>query len=259
MTNVVLCPKCGGRKEVYESSFGADSGTPLYQCPLCDGRGWIRVDPVSQDDFDNMKSVALSSMETAENLMDECTKRADRIKELETELERTRAGERAADKEIERLRMKIFDIEGLEDLVTTELEADILCFRSAVKGFRALVGEKDIRIEDLETQRDFIGKTRDTREKELLEIINDLTNENKRLEAYHDCVRDVHQAREMEFATVSERYEIDLGLLDEMLKVVNPLIKSGTYANRDEELLTRQMHSLCQTVVRFRRDHNIVG
>lgn len=227
MSGIVLCPNCGGQKTASKPPYIAgdvnswvSSSIPMYPCPTCDGQGWIRVDSVPQEDFDSIKSVALSSMETAENLMDECAKRADMIKEL---------------------------------------EATIICFRSAVKGFKAVVGEKDLRIADLETQRDFIGKTRDVREKELLEIINDLTNENKRLEAYHDCVRDVHQAREMEFATVSERYEIDLGLLDEMLKVVNPLIKSGTYANRDEELLTRQMHSLCQTVVRFRRDHNIVG
>lgn len=129
MTSISLCPNCGGQKIVSKPPYIAgdvnawvSSGTPTYPCPTCDGRGWIQVDSVLQEDFVAIKSIALSAMETAENMMDECTKRADRIKELETALERTISGEHAVDKEVERLRAKISDIEVREDLVTTELE-----------------------------------------------------------------------------------------------------------------------------------------
>lgn len=89
MTNIVMCPKCGGLKKVLfierDVNTWFSSYTPTCPCPTCDGKGWVdtEVGAVSQDDFNNVKFVALSAMETAENLMDECTKRADRIKELE--------------------------------------------------------------------------------------------------------------------------------------------------------------------------------
>jgi chromosome segregation ATPase len=231
MTSIVLCPNCGGQKTVSKPPYiagdvnaWADSGTPTYPCPTCDGRGWIRADSTSQDDFDTVKFVALSSMETAENLMDECTKRADRIKELEAELGSMVAVNHAAEREIERLRTKISDIEGQEDLVTTELghrvgvaerqlhvmkemrdevledwekkrgdvarlqtvvhelEADEVCLNSSIKAFRAVIGEKDLRIADMESQREMVHKVHDAREEELLGIINDLTNENRGLQ-----------------------------------------------------------------------------
>jgi hypothetical protein len=172
---------------------------------------------VLQEDFVAIKSVALSAMETAENMMDECTKRADRIKELEVALERTISGEHAVDKEVERLCAKISDIEGREDLVTTELEhracvaedklrvvkemcdemledwekkrgevarlktivheleADEVCLNSSIKAFRTVIGEKDLRTADMESQCYMVRKMRNRREEELLEIIDDLT------------------------------------------------------------------------------------
>lgn len=270
MTSVVLCPNCGGQKTVSKPPYIAGdvnawvgSGTPTYPCPTCDGRGWIRVDSTSQDDFDNVKLVALSSMETAENLMDECTKRADRIKELEAttarlesdvkslntlvgekelriidlksmcsiarnahnrreeelhetiddlvaESERTRAGERVADKEIERLRAKILDIEGREYLVTTELE------------HRASAAEDRLRV---------VKEMRD-------ELLEDW---------------------EVKRATVI-RDEADLELLEDILKIVNPLIKSGNYAQPMAfyQMLSKGMNELCRTVIDFRRKHDIV-
>jgi hypothetical protein len=225
MNNIALCPNCGGQKTITKPPYIAgdvnawvSSSTPTYPCPTCEGRGWIRVDSVSQDEFGCIKSVALSSMETAETLMDECAKRADMIKELETELEHTTAWGHAVDKEIEKLRMKIFDIEGREDLVTAELE------------HRADVAEN---------QRDIIAETN---MKNLVEL-GDLRI------VIHDL------------ESVIDRDTIDLELLDDILKIVNPLIKSGDYAKpaAESRLLAIRMHGVCQTVVQFRRKYNIVG
>ena len=451
MNNVVLCPNCGGQKTVPKPPYivgdansWVSSSMEAFSCPACDGRGWIRVDSVTQDDFDCIKSIALSSMETAENLMDECTKRADKIKELEaqvhslteqrdrfarvntrlmqkedeqydalcehvaythlieserdstiryltkehnndikeletrcntlnkacerreisilkesdklatknillgnmllqneSEIKRLESsyrsaliaisvterslecrdgmvarletvnkelktalghmadGEHEADKEIERLRTKIFDIDGREDLVTMELEhracvaeeqlcvvkemrdelleewekkrgevarlktvvheleAAIVGFKSAENGFRALVDNKDLRIADLESRREMVRKTHDAKEEELLGIINDLTNENHGLEN----VVDTCTAAIRDLGCVCNRDSGDLEMLDSILGIVNPLIKSGAYAkpSANSRLLSIRMHELCQTVVQFRRKHNIVG
>lgn len=90
MSDIALCPNCGGQKTTSKPPYIAGdvnswvaSDIPMYPCPTCDGHGWILVDSVPQEDFTAMKSAALLSMGTAENLMDECIKRADRIKELE--------------------------------------------------------------------------------------------------------------------------------------------------------------------------------
>lgn len=287
MSNIVLCPNCGGQKKISKPPYIAgdvnawvSSGTSTYPCPTCEGRGWIRVDSVPQDKFDCIKSVALSSMETAETLMGECAKRADRIKELETSLKRTEAGELAADKEIERLRSKMFDIEGREDLVTTELEHQIEL--------------RDAKIEKLQ-DGDYshspieIVSRRDERIEELLETINDLTSENKRLEdgiessvsnkdmetlvdiTWTSCSTLIHSKyseyiKTLESCTENmlseyEHDKIDLELLDDILEIVNPLIKNGAYAKpaAESRLLATRMYGLCQTVVLFRRKHNIVG
>jgi len=83
----------------------------------------------------------------------------------------------------------------------------------------------------------------------------------KELEAYHNRVRDTHQAREVEFRKTCEKYEIDLELMNEMMKVVNPLIKSGAYAkpSANSRSLAIHMHGLCQIVVQYRHKHGIVG
>ena len=88
MPTAVLCPNCGGAKTVSKPQYIAgdintwSGGTTMYPCPTCDGKGWIDTCVVPQDDFDAVKHIALSSMHTAETLMDECVGRADRIKEL---------------------------------------------------------------------------------------------------------------------------------------------------------------------------------
>ena len=210
MSSIVLCPNCGGQKTVSKPPYIAgdvnswvDSGTPTYPCPTCGGQGWFQVGSVPQEDFVTIKYIALSSMETAENLMDECAVRADRIKELEADLHHAVAGEHSADREIERLRAKIFDIEGREDLVTTELErracvaedrlrvvkemrdelledweskrGDVVRLEDEVRNLRTLVDMKDMRISDIISRRDVERKTRIRRERELICIINDLT------------------------------------------------------------------------------------
>jgi chromosome segregation ATPase len=216
MSNIVLCPNCGGQKTVSKPPYIAGdvnawvgSGTPTYSCQTCGGKGWVdtEVDSVSQDDFDNVKFVALSSMETAENLMDECTKRADRIKELEEEL---------ADKNRDYKVLKELRDELLED-----------CEK---KRYAIVRLESDI------SQYEAERKLRIRREGELFDIINDLTDER-------------------------ERDDIDIELLDVILKTINPLIKSGAYARPSTEStqLATQMHGLCQKVVQHRRKHGIVG
>ena len=59
-----------------------DGGTVMYPCPTCNRRGWIDTD--TNEDVNAVKGIALSSMETSKNLMDECVHRGERIKELES-------------------------------------------------------------------------------------------------------------------------------------------------------------------------------
>lgn len=87
MTNIVMCPTCGGQKTVSKPTFipgdvnhWVSSGTVSYPCPTCDARGWIDTD--TNAELIILKSATLSVMETLENLMDECVHRAEVIKEL---------------------------------------------------------------------------------------------------------------------------------------------------------------------------------
>ena len=142
MTDVTLCPRCFGQKTVCELLYGAESCTPMYKCPLCEGRGYIQVDDVSRDKLDTMHHLVLLSMETSEHLMDECVERADKIEELESE--------------VERLNMKIFNIEGREEICCIEMK------------HRAEVAEKQR--DDLSRQYDAIRKYYDMREDDLTEL-----------------------------------------------------------------------------------------
>ena len=227
MTNIVLCPNCHGDKQVSQPHI-----LTQYQCPTCDGRGWIDTD----EEFDVLKGIALSAMETSENLMDECVSRGDKIKALD-----------------------------------------------------ALVGEKDLRIADLDAQRDIVRKTRDKREDELLAYIDrllayiDELNDNIvefrksriiDMKTRDDISRQAISKREDELImTIEERDEQitrlksknrdaakNLVLLDDILKIVNPIIKSGEFVSTDSNLkIKTKMFEVCQIVNQFRRKHNMVG
>jgi len=97
--------------------------------------------------------------------------------------------------------------------------------------------------------------------KEFTAVVRERDSRISYLESYHNRVRDVHQAREIEFATVCDRHKTDLELLDVMLKIVNPMIVSGHYAQpmAYSQWLSSGFSELCRTVVQFRRKHNIVG
>lgn len=138
---------------------------------------WIDNGHVSQDDYADLKLVALSSMSTAEILMDECVERADRIEELESRLELVR---------------------GQRDRMAKIVAEDMV-----------KLGNLRITIEQLNAER---------------------KPDNPGVE-----------------------------LLDSILEIVNPLIKSGEYAHpaAKSRLLAIRMHGVCQTIVQHRRKHNI--
>lgn len=248
MTNVALCPNCGGQKTVSKPPYIAgdvnswvSSSMDTYSCPTCDGRGWIRVDSVSQDDFDNVKLVALSSMETAENLMDECTKRADEIKVLEASNTRLRDA-------LERGRI------GSRKLI----DRNTMYFEESVR--------MKTRIEELEAFCNTLNKACERREIGMLKELDELTTKNTLLE--HMLLQNIYTRREEELVeiiddlvTESERYKIDLELLNDILCIVNPIIKSGNYAQPMAfyQMLSMGMNELCKTVIRHGRKHDIVG
>lgn len=229
MTNVILCPNCHGSKLVSTPPMIAgrsrhsydSSGTETYPCPVCDGKGWVDSD--ADSDVAAMKTIVLSAFETSENLMDECTKRGNKIKAIE-----------------------------------------------------ALVGEKDLRIADLDAQRDIVRKTRNKHEDELLTYIDELNDNITEfrksriidMKTRDDIYRQVISKREDELMMmIEERDEQitilksknraaanNLMLLDVILKHVNPAIRLGRW--RTTVGSGDFMRDVCNDVVAFRSKHD---
>ena len=141
-----------------------------------------------------------------------------------------------------------------------------------------MVGEKDLRIADLESQRDMVRKIRNKHDdevfaelKELEAIIKALENrieiilnsKNKLVDRWNTAIEVntvLHAIIDKHDKTI-ESSEDDLELLDTILEVVNPIIKSGMYAHpaSANESLANNMHKLCVRIIQHRRKHGIVG
>lgn len=234
MTNIVLCPCCGGQKTVSKPSFIAgdvnhwvSSGAESYPCPTCDGRGWIDTDVNS--DIVVVKKIVLSSLETSENLMDECVNRGEQIKVLNAIIA-VRDGE-IVDCNTQLARIK--ELEAMVDEKNSRIANIVSKCQSREKDLELLVDGKDFRIFDLESQRSLVRKARNNHEDELCDRITEL-------EAIH---------------------KHDLKLLDDILKVVN-VVNHRNMENPYKKNIAfeaSQMCTVCDVVSKFRKVHNIVG
>jgi hypothetical protein len=146
------------------------------------------------------------------------------------------------------LRMKIFDIEGREDLVTAELEHQIKDLSSKLAECRdKFVGRGDDspitrmrrHISELREMSDIDERAWKKRENELLEMITARDEELAKC-----CDERDHDKR-------------DLELLNMLLKRANPMIRTGMW--RTTVGSCEFMRDVCQDVIDFRRKHNIVG
>lgn len=133
------------------------------------------------EDFATIRSIVLSAFETSENLANECVKRGERIKELES-----------------------------------------------------VIDGNNLRIADLESMRDTVRKTRDIREDDLFERINELGAELK------------HNQQ-------------NIKLLDDILEIVNTVVRRNTEFSHilHTTYNAEQMRDVCGAVVKFRKEHNI--
>lgn len=148
--------------------------------------------------------------------------------------------------EAESMRMKIFYIEGREDLVTAELEHQIKKMEFSLDLERT---QKDMLLRDLEIQqgnRDLLDEIIDARDERIEELEAEL-NEMSRDMSNRCVCSDPAGAPQIE-------------LLNVILEIVNPIIKSGEYSRiAPDRLLSREMWKLCRDVIAFRRKHNIMG
>lgn len=271
MSKIALCPLCSGQKTVSKPPYIAGDintwvsyGTgDLYQCPTCNGRGYVRID----DDYIALKSVAMSAMETSENLMDECTNRGERIKELESE--------------VDKLRMEIFDMEGEEDLFITDLEATIRDLKNENKHLLNAATnidwdkEADNLIRDqrkaINTYKEHIKELESINTNLLADNRNVVQNSAYLIDRIECLENDIKVGRdtkieELEDTNVALRRKVgyvgnEIVLLDDILKIVNPSLRRRDVLTRDDltTVHAKSMHKICDIVANFRKEHDIVG
>lgn len=170
--------------------------------------GFIQPGMVSIEDYESIKRVALSVMSTLENIMDDETTHISRIKALESENSK--------------LKMKIFNIEGREDVVMTELRHQLNECKMRYSDFTDIKMQEDM----------MLYKLRDE------------------VKYYKERFGDKEKTR-----------NTDSELLNKILKIVNPFIKGGVYKLRNTRRVSiiDGMQDVCRVIIAHRRKHGIVG